>query len=84
MIDANHKVVLRAILDVVRLLDGNNTPLRNSREDCRVTLVVDGELVNIAPLVFDNTDSTGANVGWTGYFDDETLATVMCFYTELT
>lgn len=84
MIDADHEIVLRAILDVIRLLDGNDTALGNARQDCRVALVVDGKFVDITPLVLNDTDRTGANVGRADYFDDKTLASVMCFYAEFT
>lgn len=64
MIDAYHKVILPTRIEfVIRLLDSYHTVFWQVGEDGGFAVVVQGQLVHMAMLIFDNGDCSNPSVG---------------------
>ena len=82
MINADHTIVLAVIL-VVGLFDGDYRSLGDDGQDGAVALVVDAELIGIAPLILNDDDCSGSLVRGSDCPQDENLALVVSLNEEV-
>lgn len=79
MINTNHEVILLARIEfVVRLLDGHNASLWQIGEDGRFAVVIQGQLLHLVVLIFNDRDCSHASVGVADGLENNGLIAVMC------